>query len=262
MRTTFPAALSIAGSDPSGGAGIQMDLKAFTATGVWGMAVITALTAQNAAEVTGSWPISPDIIREQFSAVLDDITPRAIKTGMLANAKIIRVVDDSLPSHVPLIVDPVMISTSGYRLLDDESVCDLCECLIPRAHLVTPNIPEAEILARIKILRQEDMITAATTIRDLGAKQVLIKGGHGRGNESIDYLIQDDLITAFHHPRLPYEVHGSGCFLSAAITGYIAHGDDDITACQKATDLINKGIKNALIGRKQHYMIQPINLCG
>ncbi|HOL41650.1 MAG TPA: bifunctional hydroxymethylpyrimidine kinase/phosphomethylpyrimidine kinase, partial [Methanospirillum sp.] len=145
--TEFPAALTIAGSDPSGGAGIQMDLRTFAKTGVWGMAVITALTAQNAAQVTGSWPLEPVVVQEQIRSVLEDITPGAVKTGMLANDRIIQVVSEGIAEGIPLVIDPVMVSTSGFRLLDADGINTLCNRLIPEAFLVTPNIPEAEILS-------------------------------------------------------------------------------------------------------------------
>jgi hydroxymethylpyrimidine/phosphomethylpyrimidine kinase len=171
MTFQFPAALTIAGSDPSGGAGIQMDLKTFAKTGVWGMAVITALTAQNAAQVTGSWPMDPEMVREQIITVLEDLTPGAIKTGMLANTGIIKAVEETVPKDVPLVIDPVMISTSGYRLLNDDAICDICERLIPLAHLITPNIPEAEIISQMKIASDEDVILAGSKIMDLGANR-------------------------------------------------------------------------------------------
>jgi hydroxymethylpyrimidine/phosphomethylpyrimidine kinase len=257
MTFQFPAALTIAGSDPSGGAGIQMDLKTFAKTGVWGMAVITALTAQNAAQVTGSWPMDPEMVREQIITVLEDLTPGAIKTGMLANTEIIKAVEETVPKDVPLVIDPVMISTSGYRLLNDDAICDICERLIPLAHLITPNIPEAEIISQMKIASDEDVILAGSKIMDLGAKQVLIKGGHGKGDDAIDYLIMKEGNISFRHTRLPYDVHGSGCCLSAAITGYIAHGFDDISCCKKAKDLVTFGIRHAYEGKNKHKMINP-----
>lgn len=252
------SALSIAGSDPSGGAGVQMDLKTFSMTGVWGMAVITALTAQNAAKVTGSWPIEPKIVKTQIQTVFEDMTPGAVKTGMLANSRIIKAVDKALPTTIPLVVDPVMVSTSGYRLLDEDAVRDIRETLTPRAHLITPNIPEAEILANMTISCEEEMLIAGKNIIDLGAQQVIIKGGHGTGNEAIDLLIRKNDVSRFSHARLPYEVHGSGCAFSAAITGYIAQGFDNAHACEKAKELISNGIKHAISGTSGFKMIQPL----
>jgi len=251
------SALSIAGSDPSGGAGIQMDLKTFAKTQVWGMAVITALTAQNAAYVLESWPVEPEAVKKQIQTVLEDMTPGAIKTGMLANSDIIRVVDQALPHDIPFIIDPVIISTSGYHLLDADAILKLREILIPRAYMVTPNIPEAQILTDMPIHSEEQMVEAGRKILDLGARQVVVKGGHRSGSEAIDLLVRKHDITRFSHPRMPYEVHGSGCSFSAAITGYIAHGLDDMKACQKAKDLISEGIKNAISGRSGRRIIHP-----
>ena len=253
----FPSALSIAGSDPSGGAGIQMDLKTFARTGVWGMAVITALTAQNAVRVSGSWAIEPDSGREQIATVLEDMTPEAIKTGMLANSKIIRVVEETLPLNVPLVIDPVMVSTSGHRLIHEDAIQDLRDILIPRATIVTPNIPEAQILAGMTILSEEDVVEAGKKILDLGTMQVIVKGGHGTGKDASDFLIRKNEVIRFTKPRLPYDVHGSGCGFSAAIAGYIAAGLDVTSACEKAKNLINRGIENAVQGNGRKKIINP-----
>jgi len=253
----FPSALSIAGSDPSGGAGIQMDLKTFARTGVWGMAIITALTAQNAVRVSGSWAIEPDCVREQISTVLEDMTPEAIKTGMLANSEIIRVVEETLPLNVPLVIDPVMVSTSGHRLIHEDAIQDLRDILIPRATIVTPNIPEAQILAGMTILSEEDVVEAGKKILDLGTMQVIVKGGHGTGKDASDFLIRKNEVIRFTKPRLPYDVHGSGCAFSAAIAGYIAAGLDVTSACEKAKNLINRGIENAVQGNGRKKIINP-----
>ncbi|HOJ95433.1 MAG TPA: bifunctional hydroxymethylpyrimidine kinase/phosphomethylpyrimidine kinase [Methanospirillum sp.] len=256
--TEFPAALTIAGSDPSGGAGIQMDLRTFAKTGVWGMAVITALTAQNAAQVTGSWPLEPVVVQEQIRSVLEDITPGAVKTGMLANDRIIQVVSEGIAEGIPLVIDPVMVSTSGFRLLDADAINTLCNRLIPEAFLVTPNIPEAEILSGIDTISSpEEMEKAGEIIMDMGAEYVLVKGGHGTGHESVDLLISERGVISYKARRLPYAVHGSGCSFSAAITGYLAQGHTIQTACEQAKQLISIGIIRAISGKSGHKIINP-----
>lgn len=258
MTSYVPIALSIAGSDPSGGAGIQMDLKTFAKTGVWGMAVITALTAQNAARVTGSWPMDPETVREQIITVLEDITPGAIKTGMLANSENIEAVADTVPKDIPLVIDPVMISTSGYRLIDEDATRSLVKQLIPKAYLITPNIPEAEILSGMdSISSDENMIEAGERILNLGAEYVMVKGGHRHGQDAKDILISQKEPQFFSSPRLPYSVHGSGCAFSAAITGYLACGNDIETSCKKAKTLISQGIENAFSGKANVKVINP-----
>lgn len=252
------SALTIAGSDPSGGAGIQVDLKTFARTKVWGMAVITALTAQNVSRVTGLWPVSPGIVREQMVTLLEEMTPDAIKTGMLANREIITAVASAIPEKVPLVIDPVMVSSSGFRLLDEEAIESLCTELIPRATLVTPNIPEAQILSGYKEIAGEDqMADAGYRILDRGAKQVVIKGGHGTGTEALDILVTKQGITRFSSPRLPYEVHGSGCSYSAAITGWLAQGYSVQRSCEFAKQQVNQAIKNAIAGRSGKRMVNP-----
>lgn len=258
MSHPFFSALSIAGSDPSGGAGIQVDLKTFAKTGVWGMAVITALTAQNPVRVSGAWPVNPDIVSEQIQTLLEDITPGAVKTGMLANAEIIKAVYDALPPEITLVIDPVMVSTSGHQLLDADAVQDLITLLIPRATIVTPNIPEAEILTGMKgISGEEAMEEAGRKILDLGAEYVLLKGGHGSGDTSVDLLISRSDVIRLSHKRLPYDVHGSGCSFSAAITGYLAREIPVPEACEKAKKVVSSGIEDALHGKSGRRMIHP-----
>lgn len=257
MNMLFPSALSIAGSDPSGGAGIQIDLKTFARTGVWGMAVITGLTAQNASKVTGTVAIDPEFVSLQLSTVLEDINPGAIKTGMLANSGIIHAVADTIPPDIPLIIDPVMVSTSGYRLLDEHAVQDMCELLIPISDIITPNIPETQILTNMKIHTEEEMIEAGYKIIDLGARKVLVKGGHGKGDDATDLLISKKEVIRLTHERLPYNVHGSGCSFSAAITGYIASGLNEKASCIKAKEIISNGIRDAVCGKSGVRMINP-----
>lgn len=253
----FSSALTIAGSDPSGGAGIQMDLKTFAVTRVWGMAAVTALTAQNSYRVSRVWPMDSAVVAEQIETLLQDITPGAVKTGMLASAGIIRTVVAILPAEIPLIVDPVMISTSGHRLLDEAAIQEVREILIPRATLVTPNIPEAEVITGLEIRDESGMEAAGWRILDLGASAVVVKGGHGSGLESVDLLITRDGVESLRAPRKPYQVHGSGCCYSAAVTGYHASGYGIDQACRKAKALVSEAIRRALAGDAGIRMVNP-----
>lgn len=253
----YSAALSIAGSDPSGGAGIQIDLKTFAATGVWGMAVISALTAQNAGQVSRVWAMDPAIVREQIQTLLEDMIPGAIKTGMLASEGIIRAVIETLPEDTLLVVDPVMIATSGHQLLDPKAVRAIRECLIPRATMVTPNIPEAEAIAMVEITNKEEMVKAGQIILNLGPQAVVVKGGHGSGKESADLLITRRGIQWLSAPRFPYQVHGSGCCFSAAVAGYLAKGEDIETACRRGKEMVSQAISEAIPGRCGMRMVNP-----
>ena len=257
MTQHFPSALTIAGSDPSGSAGIQIDLKTFSVTGVWGMAVITALTAQNASRVSGVWAMEPRVVNDQIQVLLEDMIPGAVKTGMLATEGIIHVVVSLLPERIPLVVDPVMISTSGHRLLDVSAIGAVKEVLIPRATLVTPNIPEAEILAGISIEDEDGMEEAGRIMLDLGARAVVVKGGHGTGDESVDLLVTYKLVERLCFPRMPYPVHGSGCCFSAAVAGYIARGCGVEEACRKGKELVSLAIRDAVMGRGGMRMVNP-----
>lgn len=255
--TVFRSVLTIAGSDPSGGAGIQVDLKTFAATGVWGMAVITALTAQNACRVSGSWAMEPAVVRSQVQTLLEDMVPGAVKTGMLANAGIIRTVAEVLPEGVPLVVDPVLVSTSGHPLLDPDCVSALMECLLPRAMLITPNLPEALVLSGIAIKDESDMIEAGRSILSRGVRGVMVKGGHGKGSESVDLLITEDQVIRLSSPRLPGPVHGTGCCFSAAIASYLALGFSPEEACRQAKELVSMAIQQAVMGAGGMRMVNP-----
>ena len=220
------AALTIAGSDSGGGAGIQADLKTFHAFGVFGTSAVTAVTAQNTLGVQAVQTLDPAIVRRQIESVRADLAPAAAKTGMLANAEIIRAVVDGLDGFAPpLVVDPVMVATSGDRLLDPAAVGALMEALVPRAALVTPNLPEASILADRPVRTPDEMLAAAQVIVERGAGAALIKGGHGRGDEVVDLLWDGERERVWRSPRIPTtETHGTGCTLSAAITAGLAAG--------------------------------------
>ena len=234
----IPAALTIAGSDSSGGAGIQADLKTFAAFGVYGLSAITAVTAQNTLGITASLALPADLVTAQIEAVAgDDGVPRicATKTGMLATAAIVEAVaaairELDLPS---VVVDPVMVSTSGQRLLDEDGVRALCAELVPQALVVTPNIPEAEILSGRAIHSIEDARAAAVRIHEMGAAAVVITGGHAAGTEIVDLLFDGTAFTEFQITRIPSaNTHGTGCTFASAVAAGLARGDSlaDATA--------------------------------
>jgi hydroxymethylpyrimidine/phosphomethylpyrimidine kinase len=223
-------ALSIAGTDSGGGAGIQADLKTFAALRVFGMNVITAITAQNSLMVSDIENLSPRIITAQMDAVFSDFTVNAAKTGMLSREETIRCVCDGVRRHnvTKLVVDPVMIAQSGASLIDANAVEALREELLPLALLVTPNVPEAERLSGQTIANIDEMASAARIIAGFGPKAVLVKGGHMiTGDVVTDILFANGTITRFDSPRVPTDnTHGTGCTLSAAIAAELAAGGD------------------------------------
>lgn len=220
MRT----ALTIAGSDSGGGAGIQADLKSFASIGVHGTSAITCVTAQNTQAVDSIFPLPPEEIRTQIRAVLRDFDVRAAKTGMLYSAAIVRTVANELRrTRFPLVVDPVMVATVGARLERDDFEAALVDQLLERATLVTPNRHEAERLAGMRIRTVEDMEAAARTILKLGPRAVLVKGGHMRG-PLVDVLHDGKRIHRLRGRRFPKELHGAGCTLSASTAAYLALG--------------------------------------
>lgn len=219
-------ALTIAGSDSGGGAGIQADLKTFHAFGVFGTSAVTAVTAQNTIGVQAVQALDPAIVRHQIESVREDLSPAAAKTGMLANADIVRAVVAGLRGfEAPLVVDPVMVATSGDRLLDPAAVDAILEALLPLAALVTPNLPEAEILAGRTVRTEDDMSAAAGAILARGAGAVLLKGGHLGGKEVVDLFRDGSRERVWRTPRIrTTETHGTGCTLSAAIAAGLASG--------------------------------------
>ena len=222
--------LVIAGSDPSGGAGIQADIKTITALGGYAAAAITALTAQNTTGVFGTIEIPPEFVKKQISLVMDDIGADCIKTGMLHNARIVEAVAGALSHYgnISLIVDPVMISTSGNALLDNKSgVMAIKEILLPMATLVTANVPEAEILSGLRVTDKNSMIAAGEKIIGFGAKNVLVKGGHMDDDVVQDILILGDgtISEIYEHTRIyTKNTHGTGCTLASAIACGLAKG--------------------------------------
>ena len=237
MRT----ALSIAGSDCSGGAGIQADLKTMTMNGVYAMSVLTALTAQNTTGVSAIMEVTPAFLQQQIDAVFGDIRPDAVKIGMVSSAKLIETIADRLDFYQAnhIVVDPVMVSTSGSRLLEEDAVETLKERLLPMAAVVTPNIPEAEILSGYRIRNEEDMMLAAKNISEKYRCAVLCKGGHSI-NDANDLLYADGTAKWFMGKRIQNSnTHGTGCTLSSAIASNLAKGYDLETAVEKAKAYIS-----------------------
>ncbi|MBO8138402.1 MAG: bifunctional hydroxymethylpyrimidine kinase/phosphomethylpyrimidine kinase [Desulfotomaculum sp.] len=246
------AALTIAGSDSGGGAGIQADLKTFAAHGVYGASVITAVTAQNTVSVLGVAEIEPSFVELQLHAVLEDIKIDAIKIGMLSSTEIIKIVAKTLNnySHIPVVLDPVMVAKSGDHLLKLEAKQALINYLLPLAAVVTPNLHEAGVLAGFTINTIEDMKKAADIIKSLGPKNVLVKGGHLPG-EAVDLLYDGNEFKAFTAQRLSNKnTHGTGCTYSSAIAANLAKGMNLTQAITEAKQYITGAIKNAFpVGR-------------
>jgi hydroxymethylpyrimidine kinase/phosphomethylpyrimidine kinase len=253
-KSEIPKALTIAGSDSGGGAGIQADLKTFTAHKVYGMSVITSITAQNTAKVLGIKDVAPDFIELQLAAVATDIGIDAVKTGMLCNSAIIKSVAQKLKKYQieKIVVDPVMISKSGTRLLEADAETSLIKDIIPIAYITTPNIPEAEVLSGIKISSIDDMKKSAEIIKDKGANYVLIKGGHLKFNKEATDILFDG--TDFYEISTKWintkNTHGTGCTYSAAICANLAKGIDVFDAVSNAKDYVTGAIQKSFnIGR-------------
>lgn len=248
LPTAVPSALSIAGSDPSGGAGIQADLKTFSALAVYGMAVVTALTAQSTHGVTGVVAVPPAFVTEQLDTVLADITPHAVKIGMLADAGIANAVAAVLSRHpeLPVVLDPVMVATSGDRLLDAEAVAAVTE-LLPRADLVSPNLGEAAVLTGtdpaggLAAMRMQ----AETLCERLGARRVLVKGGHLDGAASDLYLDDAGPQVITSHRVDTTNTHGTGCTLSSAIAAFAARGQPWPEAVRSAKTWLTGALEHA-----------------
>ena len=242
-RTSIPRCLTIAGSDSGGGAGIQADLKAFAAAGCFGTSAIVALTAQNTLGVTAVQELPPDFVRAQLDAVFDDIGVDAAKTGMLFSRELIEVVADFLEEHpVPLVVDPVMVASSGAKLLQDDAVETLVDRLFPLATVVTPNLPEAEALAG-RIGSREEL---AEQIHALGAPAVIVTGGHGE--DPVDHLFDGR-----HHLEIELErhdvaaTHGAGCTHSATLAALLARGESLEDAARGAAHVASEAVRNGLV---------------
>ncbi len=238
--------MTIAGSDSGGGAGIQADLKAITARGVHAATTITAVTAQNSRAVTAVFPLPTGIVEAQIDAVMNDLCPAVIKIGMLGTADLTKLVARKIEQWKPryVVLDPVMIASSGARLLDEDAMDALRTALLPRATVVTPNWPEAEAILGRSIETPEDIRKAAAAYRELGAGAVLFKGGHRSGAEVVDVLHARDEVVEYRNLRIESaEGHGTGCTLAAAIAAGLALGETLAQACRTAIEMVQEGLR-------------------
>ena len=249
-RKTYPVVLSIAGSDSSGGAGIQADVKTFAALGVYGATAITAITAQNTEGVHSQLAITPQMVYDQILAVVDDLHPTVVKVGMLANADIALAVAEALAKYsLPLILDPVIVSSTGHRLLSLDALDALKQRLLPMSMLVTPNIPEIEVLTGRSISSYHDKEQAALTLFGYGALAVLLKGGHEDGDQKSDILFINsqsgiESLTFTSETITTRNTHGTGCTLSSAIAAFIARGCDMVEAIREAKNYVAEAIRS------------------
>lgn len=241
-------ALTIAGSDSGGGAGIQADLKTFQAFSVFGVSVITSVTSQNTLGVRSVYDIDPEIVGDQIDMIMEDMGCHAAKTGMVSSKRIIEVIADRVKKYNinKLVIDPVMVAKSGDRLLKKEAEDTLIKKLLPLSYLLTPNIPEAEIISGLKISSIEDAKKAAKKIADLGVKSILMKGGHLKEKKAMDILYSDKKYTVLESERIDSQnTHGTGCTLSSAITAALAQGNNLSDAVNIAKEYVTRAIKNA-----------------
>ena len=256
-------ALSIAGSDCSGGAGIQADIKTMTMNGVYAMSVITALTAQNTIGVTGIEEVTPDFLKQQIDAIFTDIRPDAVKIGMVPNSKLMEIIAECLSNYQAnnIVLDPVMIATSGSSLMESDAVVTLKSKLLPISTLVTPNIPEAEVLSWMKIVDKDSMVNAARYISESYSCAVLLKGGHSI-NDANDLLYADGEAIWYHGKRIDNpNTHGTGCTLSSAIASNLAKGYDLSTSIQRAKNYISGALEAMLdLGKGQGPINHAFNL--
>jgi hydroxymethylpyrimidine/phosphomethylpyrimidine kinase len=246
---TISRALTIAGSDSGGGAGIQADLKTFQELGAYGMSAITAVTAQNTLGVHGVYPVSIEGIVQQIDAIGEDLGTDALKTGMLFSGEVIEAVSERIHHYGwdNIVVDPVMIAKGGAKLLQDEAVRTLKEKLIPLTSVITPNIPEAEVLTEMKISSLDDRKEAAKILMGMGAKAVVIKGGHADDREVIDLFFDGTTCEELVSPRVEtLHTHGTGCTFSAAITAQLANGMTMRDAVLTAKEFIRAAIEDGL----------------
>ena len=256
----IPVALTIAGSDSGGGAGIQADLKTFAALGVHGTSAITAITAQNTTGVTGILELPTSLIRQQIDAVVDDIGVQAAKTGMLSSPEIIEAVAAAIEQHgiERLVVDPVMVAKGGAKLLRDEAVDSLRRRLVPLAAVLTPNLPEAAVLLGRRIATLDERREAARDLVAMGARAAVVKGGHADGDVT-DVFFDGTRLVELEGARIATpNTHGSGCAFSAAIAAYLARGNDPFDAVREAKDFTTGAIAGALEIGHGHGPVNPL----
>ena len=258
-------ALSIAGSDSSGGAGIQADIKTMTANGVYAMTAITALTAQNTTGVTGIMEVTPEFLAQQLDSIFTDIRPDAVKIGMVSSSALIQVIAEKLKEYKAenIVVDPVMVATSGSKLISDDAIETLKTCLMPLSSILTPNIPEAEVLAEMKVETEEEMILAAKKISETFHCAVLCKGGH-QLNDANDLLYRDGEYKWFHGKRIQNpNTHGTGCTLSSAIASNLAKEYSMDESVKRAKDYISEALEAMLdLGKGSGPMKHCFNITG
>ena len=261
MRT----ALTIAGSDSSGGAGIQADIKTMTANGVFAMSAITALTAQNTTGVAGIMEASPEFLKQQIDCIFTDIRPDAVKIGMVSSAELIIAIAEKLGEYQAenIVVDPVMVATSGAKLISDDAIDTLKERLLPMADILTPNIPEAEVLSGMEVRTEEDMIKAAEKISENYHCAVLLKGGH-QLNDANDLLYRNGSYRWFYGKRIDNpNTHGTGCTLSSAIASNLAKGFDMDTSVERAKAYISGALGAMLdLGKGSGPMNHAFDITG
>ena len=261
MRT----ALTIAGSDSSGGAGIQADIKTMTANGVFAMSAVTALTAQNTTGVAGIMEVSPEFLKQQIDCIFTDIRPDAVKIGMVSSAELITAIAEKLAQYHAenIVVDPVMVATSGAKLISDDAIDTLKERLLPMASVLTPNIPEAEVLSGMEIRTEKDMIKAAEKISENYHCAVLLKGGH-QLNDANDLLYRDGSCRWFYGKRIDNpNTHGTGCTLSSAIASNLAKGFDMDTSVERAKAYISGALGAMLdLGKGSGPMNHAFDITG
>lgn len=249
MEHTRPVVLTIAGSDSGGGAGIQADLKTITVHGCFGISAITALTAQNTIGVQGIFPIPLDFIQRQLTSLFDDFPIVSAKTGMLHSPEVVQLIADNMKAHpeLNLVCDPVMVAKSGDKLLEDEAIQTMKNALLPLATVITPNIPEAEVLWGHPIQSEDDKEAACKYIRKMGPRSVFLKGGHGKGAFSTDLFYDGHKFHRFTSPRYPTKnTHGTGCTTSAAIASNLARGKDMVSAVAEAKTFMDTAIRFSL----------------
>jgi len=264
MSERVPVALTIAGSDSGGGAGIEMDLKVFAALGVFGACAITALTAQNTTGVLGAWEVPAEFVTAQIAAVVGDLPVAAAKTGMLSSEGVVRAAAAMMKARgFPyLVADPVVVAKDGSHLLTPGGLAALKEDLLPVATLITPNLLEAEALTGLRVTSEEEARRAAENLRAAGSSWVLIKGGHGRGETVTDLLLGPDGAQAFTSPRLPGgPYHGTGCALSAAITAHLARGLSVPEAVAAARDFVHQLIRDSVVLGRGARLLHPRASC-
>ena len=256
-----PVALTVAGSDSGGGAGIQADLKTFAALGVHGASALTAVTAQNTRGVSGYVQLPLDIVRAQIDDVVSDLAPAAVKTGMLASTEVIEVVSTALQEHGMrrLVVDPVMVAKGGARLLRDDAIGALRDLLIPLAEVITPNLPEAEVLLGRELRSRADRERAARELVALGCRSVVVKGGHAEDDADDAFFVDGGRFLWLEGQRIPTaNTHGSGCAFSAAIAAGMAQGLPTEEAVRQAKEFITGAIRHSLDVGHGHGPVNPM----